>query len=145
MKVAMVGAHGSTFDISIFADVLRLIPEAKKAAKFDLIDLRNGRDFLKETGKYDVVVLCYIFLSTLEEQRNDPLYPLTRLDPTHLVSPLHSPETWRRRLLTCEAREILVFGYYTGSEVTGEYLGELSGYKQTVIEEEQGTIWRYGR
>lgn len=141
MKVAFVGGHGSELDFNVLVDALVLIP-AIKGAKVDFIDLRYGRDFLKEKHEYDVVILCYIFQMTQEEHSRDPLYKLTKNNPTYKTSPLHSEENWRKRLESTGAQEILIFGYDTRSEVTGEYVGTLPGYEQSVSTDQYGSVWR---
>ena len=102
-------------------------------------ELSCNNDFLKSNGKYDVVVLNYIYNASPEEMKERPI------DPSVRVSPHHSPENWRRRLLNANPEKIIIFGCYVESEITGEYIGELPGYAQTIIVEKYGSIWIYNK
>jgi hypothetical protein len=149
MKIALVGAHGSSFDVSILADAMLVLGlEGIKPSDLDMIDLRNGRDFLREDLEYDIVILCYIYVAT--DSQESVLYQMKDLcqllgiySIDTVVSPFHSQMNWRKRLQSTKAKSILVFGCYPESEVTGEYVGDLPGYKQEVQTNAAGSVWIY--
>ena len=135
ITVANVGATGSELDsMRLETVVLRYLldnpnfelSEIDEASEYmippnmsiDDVDLNQGRDFLKESLSYDIVVLNYIFnptkdfqgISTGEFQRSD----------------VHSREEWVRRLASTGAKLIFVFGEF--GEIGGWWLGNISGY-----------------
>ncbi len=146
MHIAMVGGTQSEMDISILLEVIRKF--GFNYTFLDWIDLSQGRDFLKEDFKYDIVILIYIFVSRFEELSDDDK-KMSLLCPELVigtqVSELHYSENWKKRLLGTMAQEILIFGYDNKSEVTGDYISELEGYVREDIMQKHGNIWRYKR
>lgn len=150
MNVALVGWTGSNFDLPILTEFIKIIDwKLQEPDKISFFDLKYDEDFLKDKGKYDIVVLIYIFRDSLEEFKNDPSYDYVEDMQDYVTSPLHSPQNWRKRFIESEAKDILIFGLYPQSEITGEYIGKLEGYKQNLIELRSpkigvyGKIWRY--
>lgn len=139
MKLALVGFHGSELDIGILADVIQILD--LEEVEPDLIDLRLGRDFLKENKTYDIVVLNYIYLPEVNNSNSD--FKRMKGDYSFKVSELQSRENWRKRLIETGAAQILIFGYSVVSEITGEYIGELEGYKLTVKQDKFGGYWYF--
>lgn len=133
-NLAFVGWTGSGIDIDVLMDATDLNPAVANLPK-DLIDLSVGRDFLSEVGEYDVVIVCYAFVG----DENAPAG-----EPTLAVSPLHSPDAWRNRLLATKAKDIMLFGHDPRSEVSSAYVGSLPGYRsETKILPDQTKVWRY--
>lgn len=86
----------------------------------DFIDLNDGRDFLKEGQKYDIVILHFVY---------DPPRGTgwrTHGPSIYTVSTRHSPANWKTRLVNTGARYIFTFGDY--GEVSGKYLKRIPGY-----------------
>jgi len=148
MRIAFVGWTSPEDDTSILLDCYQIL-QSLKPTSYDFIDLNRGRDFLKESKRYDIVVLIYIFIGIdKDEIENEPMYFFN--DPLTKVSDLHSQENWRQRLLDTEAREILIFGYNPYSEISGDYIGELDSYEKSIIELKSakciyGRVWRYSK
>jgi len=125
-EVAWVGWEGSLHDWEIFSKIHEFIPTDSCD---DIINLRDGRDFLEEDKVYYMVVLCYIFCSVT---------PSSDLRKTRLmvnggkwcISHLSTIENWRRRLLLTQAKMIIAWG--GSNEVGYSYVGELPGYVLTV-------------
>jgi hypothetical protein len=144
-SIAFVGWTDPEDDFSILIDCYEIL-KPLKITRHDFIDLNKGRDFLKEDKTYDIIVLIYIFLYSSEEMKDDGLYHPN--DPLTKTSPLHTKENWRKRLLASQAKDILIFGLYEDSEITGKYIGNLSGYVATEIELRRSDtiykrVWRY--
>lgn len=87
--------------------------------KFDAINLVDGRDFLRETYTYDVVIVHSVLSPgvRIRGARNKEL----------LTSPDHDIEVWRNRLISTGAKYIVVCEGqpYT---LSGWELGDLPGY-----------------
>lgn len=133
VKMACVGSHLSDFDLKLYVetcDYLNMIPDS-----IDHIDLRNGRDFLQEDKKYDIVVLMFIFAFVQE----------IHWDLDTKTSLKHSKENWCKRLIDTGAKHIIAHGSDLGygTEIDGEWLGELEGYKKTRKEVKGGLIYHY--
>jgi hypothetical protein len=131
MNIALVGATGSDLDIKILASCLKYLNDyygdiSVLKREYDTIDLNRGRDFLTENETYDIVVMFMIFRYRAEELLD---YEQRNLDNSMRVSPLHSPENWRKRLLSTRAQIIYVTGYNDFSEISSDYLGKLPGYE----------------
>lgn len=90
----------------------------------DYIDLNRGRDFLEESGTYDLVALLNVF-NPDEEDEDD--YSTQRGD--YRLSTSHSSEEWVRRLASTGAGYIFVFGSQSGFSISGDYLGSIPGYQ----------------
>lgn len=87
----------------------------------DFIDLHDGRDFLRENGKYDIVILHMVY----NPSRHD-LQHYEGSESIFRISHLHDRDNWVYRLVDTEAKYIFTFG--SGSEVDGDFLGEIPGY-----------------
>lgn len=85
----------------------------------DFVELRKGRDFLKETAQYDVVILHFIFRGgmLIRNRKHNEL----------ATSPLSSWVSWRKRLMLTEAKLIFAFGGM--GEIGGTFLADFDGYK----------------
>ena len=147
MKIAFVGWTNPEDDLNILLECYQIL-KPLKLTSYDFINLNNGRDFLKENKRYDIVVLIYIFLLSREEIINAAPHAIN--DPLTKVSELHTKKNWRQRLLDTEAREILIFGLFEDSEISGRYIGELDNYRYSEIELTSskgiyGKVWRYSK
>jgi hypothetical protein len=89
--------------------------------RYDPIDLVEGRDFLKETTRYDAVVLQYVFRSQNPDPKSDPSGAAFTIG-----SPLSTWSNWRKRLIASGAR--VIFAHGRGSEVSGVFLKHIDGY-----------------
>lgn len=91
----------------------------------DFVDLNDGRDFLEENKRYDIVILHMVY------SPDDPIHNSYRFHPQSQspfrTSRLHTREAWRRRLASTGAKYIFTFGDY--DEVSGFYLGAIPGYE----------------
>lgn len=91
----------------------------------DFIDLNEGRDFLAENHKYDIVILHMIYSPP------DPISNSYRFGPgassPFQTSMRHTKKEWRQRLISTGAKYFFTFGEY--DEVSGEYLGSIDGYE----------------
>jgi hypothetical protein len=87
----------------------------------DFIDLHDGRDFLQENAEYDIVILHSVY-NPVDYHRKS----YEGQSSIFRVSPLHDRENWVNRLMNTGAKYIFTFG--SGSEVDGEFLGEIPGY-----------------
>lgn len=85
----------------------------------DFVEIRKGRDFLKEYKTYDVIVLHFLF-------RGGFCVPTMKRSQL-ATSELASWGEWRRRLVASQAK--FIFCYGGGSEVSGTYIVDLNGYK----------------
>jgi hypothetical protein len=146
MKVALVGWTYSEHDLGILYNIQNILEIV--VDDFKNFDLSYNRDFLKNEDTFDVVVLNYIFIATAEECKYDLCY--TPDDPSIKVSELHSKENWKKRLLDSEAKQILIFGWDSFSEVTEKYIGSLDGYEMNQINlthksRVYGKVWKYAR
>jgi hypothetical protein len=114
------------------------IAKQKTAPGLDIIDLNGGRDFLKEERKYDIVCLHYIFaldIRTLSQSEKHTALILGVQQYT--VSDIHTPENWRKRLISTEAKSIIVYGQIEcDSEVNYKYLGEIDGYDHSIVHQD---------
>lgn len=89
-----------------------------EGVKHDYIDLNQGRDFLKESKRYDVVVLHNLY----EPGRGEPHLHTGY----YAVSPQHTVANWRRRLAQTGADLIAIYGI----DLSGDYIGDLPGYSK---------------
>lgn len=101
-------------------EVLELDPDfAGRKKRFEAINLADGRDFLRETGTYDMVIVHSVLSPSvgLRQSRSKEL----------MTSPDHTVEVWRNRLVSTGAKYIVVCEGqpYT---LSGRELGELLGY-----------------
>ena len=94
-------------------------PEYFKGATFfyDNIDLNRGRDFLKESKTYDIVILHHIF--NPQDRTGLETGKFSR-------SPEHKVNNWIRRLQSTGADYIFVYG--SVGEVAPWWLGNITGY-----------------
>lgn len=83
----------------------------------DFVELQDGRDFLSENQKYDIVILHHLFAKQGSAQPG-----------AFMQSVSHGVDTWKRRLSQTGARYIFTFGGST--EISGDYLGDVPGYIQ---------------
>ena len=125
-RVAWVGWEGSDRDWKRFSEICRFIPQDSHD---DIINLKNGRDFLEENEQYQIVIICYIYSDAT------PYEDLRKIEKRFgngkwWVSNLSIPENWRKRLLQTQAETIIACGSF--SEVGHAYLGDLPGYLVTV-------------
>jgi hypothetical protein len=102
-------------------EILELDPEfASRKKQFEVINLFEGRDFLRETDTYDMVIVHSVL---------SPSVGLTRFKGNKelMTSPDHTVEVWRNRLVSTGAKYIVVCEGqpYT---LSGRELGELPGY-----------------
>lgn len=143
MKLAFVGADGSSLDIIILADFLQLQKVKIESKNIDIINLNLGRDFLKEDKEYDYVILNYIFDPG---DKPNAAYLAFQVGDEFNTSKLQSPKAWNKRLKSTKAKKIFIFsGGDKGSEVDGRYIGPIEGYNQKLISNTCGEIWVYDR
>lgn len=122
MRCAHVGSTESDDDHERTVDVEWTMQEALNQVELDLfedadfISLDDGRDFLKEDVKYDVVILHHIYQHPGQGHKG-----------VHGTSPFHAPDVWRARLAGTNAGWIFAYGGST--EVSGGYLNEIPGYE----------------
>lgn len=121
-----MGDIGSNTDISMTTEAFKFLaindPELiRNNIVHDYIDINYGRDFLKENGSYDVVILQYVY-GPAKLSYGDMAGDLA-------ISEHHSQGRWRERLLESGAKYIIAFG--GGTEVAHRFIGELSGYTTT--------------
>ena len=124
-EVAWVGWEGSFYDWEMSSKIHEIIPADTTD---DIINLREGRDFLEEDRTYSIVILCYIcnMVTPNSDLRKGRLPPSGKW----CISHLSTPENWRSRLLSTQAKTIVARG--DGSEVGYFYLGDLPGYVSRV-------------
>jgi hypothetical protein len=137
LNVANVGGFGSINDrirLDMASDWLSYNdPDYSENIKFshDNIDLNSGRDFLKESKSYNIVILHDIFNPVGENDLSRGIFS---------VSPDHNADSWVKRLASTGADYIFVFGSWT--EVGGWWLGDIPGYDKTYGTSEYQTIYR---
>jgi hypothetical protein len=139
-EIGFVGFTGSGFDAMIlqFASTHLGYP----VIEFDEIDLSQGRDFLSENKKYEIIIVNYIFKYREDElTRNE----LSQLDRQCRVSKDHSPQNWKCRLLATEAKTIILFSGPYDTEVDAYYIRHLTGYRLTKIENDASRTHIYKR
>lgn len=122
-------------------DDARAFGEIDASWEEDVIDLLDGRDFLAEDRRYDAVVIHSVFHSNDEHElagtiRSSNMFNLMPIP----ISPLHSIERWRERLLATGAAKILVFTTWPRS-LDAESIGELPGYEDFGIADHDLTIY----
>jgi len=123
MIIAHVGSTESNEDDRFHTDMMtdwfiKNNPEIlDQRFENDYIDLNEGRDFLKENKKYDIVILHYIYAPSHFSGRTQGYFG---------TSSEHTPQNWARRLVGTDAKYIFTVGGIT--EVSGMYLGNLPGY-----------------
>ena len=142
LRIAHVGDIGSSRDTSMRIIATDWLSRKGKGllkgrkVKHDFIDLSGGRDFLRESQRYDVVILHFLWAGeTLTH--SDALKRMT------ITSPDHSPQKWRERLAATGATVILAFG--GSSEVARVFIGNIDGYDVTEVLEPapfQFGVWR---
>lgn len=88
-----------------------------RSFKHEVINLKYGRDFLLENKEYDIVILHSIFLYSIKNPQKQVM-----------VSPEHSIENWKKRLIITNANYIFIC---EGQPCTlsGWKIGELVGYE----------------
>jgi hypothetical protein len=95
----------------------------------DYIALDEGRDFLAEKNKYDVVILHRLY--------GDPDF--MEADTGYLAqSSLQTPRNWRIRLIQTRASYIFALG--GPLEISGDYIGDLPSMEK--IKERWMTVYR---
>ena len=122
-KLAMVGANSPpTFNDQMGLWVAQQEGWLPEFTEVDRINLEDGRDFLAEDHKYVAVILHSIFHA-------HPEYIKLALEKNDKgISPLHTVEKWRERLILTEASKIIVWEMRSFS-LSGWQLSELEGYK----------------
>jgi hypothetical protein len=106
--------------------------EWSTANKLDIVNLFYGRDFLSEPYKYDAVVLHSIFHTDWDDAREVSKRSIAKNGP-HVarvmpVSPVHTPDMWRTRLVGTGARFIFAFSGIPMC-LDGWALSHISGYR----------------
>ena len=91
----------------------------------DYIDLNEGRDFLTENETYGIVILHYLYNPPFKEEIKETGF--------FAISPFHTKEKWKERIVSTNAKHIFAIGSF--GEVGGEYLGSLVGYSKTTCDE----------
>lgn len=88
--------------------------------KNDIVELRDGRDFLLEKLEYEVVVLHFLFRGgfTIDPSGNG--------NRQLAYSEHTSWSVWRHRLVNTKAKLIFAFGGV--SEIGGSYIANLDNY-----------------
>lgn len=141
LKVAEVGAfkrrsrEDTIRRTAALIEIFKLDPEfTARKKKFETINLVDGRDFLTETGTYDLVILHSIL---------SPMLPLNLspfVEDECRVSMHHDIDTWRDRLEETRAAYIVVAEGqpYT---LSGRELGDLPGY-DVMKSDEWLTVYR---
>jgi len=113
----------------VFKWLMENAPEVdvtRKNREDDFIDLGDGRDFLEENNKYDIVILHMVY-DPPKGTRNSPKGSI------YHISKHHNRDRWRASLTSTGAKYIFAFGDY--SEISGRYLGKLLGYHGPTKEE----------
>jgi hypothetical protein len=138
--VAQVGAfrrfsEGDSWRwVKTTAWLMEVRSELLLGATQDVVNLRYGRDFLRERRKYDIVVLH----SPIAFPNPKEVSP--GILKRYGVSPLTSLDRWRRRLERTEAEFIFVIEAFLPMCVSAWNLGELNGY-QLVTRDSQWGIY----
>lgn len=106
--------------------------EGMKDVHHDIINLRYGKDYLKDKSKHDVVVLHSLYQEkmhgatpTIEDLLKSGKAPAATSDE-------HSPEAWGVRLTRSGARHIFVFSDQSHS-LSGKHMGEVPGYAKKMV------------
>lgn len=99
---------------------------SKTKFKHDVVNLKYGRDFLREEMKYDIVLLHSIFDPGPRPSAVGAVN-ISKWKET-LISTVHNDERWRWRLVNTEAEYIFIWETYPMS-INGWAIGELQGYK----------------
>jgi hypothetical protein len=115
-------------------EILELDPDfVHRKKKFETINLVDGRDFLRETDVYDMVIVHSVL---------SPSVGLVRMPGNKelMTSPDHTVEVWVNRLVSTGAQYIVVAEGqpYT---LSGRELGELPGY-EVVKMDRRVTVYR---
>ena len=92
----------------------------------DYIDLNDGRDFLKENKKYNLVALMRVYHPHIGGQHSVRVSQQQTGDSMFKLSSDHTPEKWKNRLKSTNAEIIFVFGGWEC--VDADYLGSIPGY-----------------
>lgn len=139
-KIAKVGYIGNPHDNIIEWKIEQHFPEIFKemldeSNKIDIIDLKDGRDFLKETEEYDIAILYYVYRNL---GRPDVL---TGLPNYFAVSELNSWSNWLKRLISTKASTIILFG--NKAEISSSFIGPIPNYKLEELKEEKLAIYTH--
>jgi hypothetical protein len=140
LRIAEVGAfkRRSQEDMvrrmAALIEILELDPDfAHRKKKFETINLVDGRDFLRETDVYDMVIVHSVL---------SPSVGLVRMPGNKelMTSPDHTVEVWVNRLVSTGAKYIVVCEGqpYT---LSGRELGDLPGY-DVVKSDERLTVYK---
>lgn len=126
-------AHVGAFKKRSEDDVGRTIEAITRVGKYDremwhgrrsvhdVINLKDGRDFLKETRRYDLVITHSIFHPKVVQIPK-------RVCKELLLSERHSEENWRRRLVSTGAAYLVICEGQPMS-LSGWHLGDIDGYE----------------
>lgn len=126
LRVAHVGSYDLPEDhwqaIKVYDWLFAHLPTfvVEPPLEHDTINLDFGRDFLRESKAYDLVIVHHVWNAPPVRGRPQP--------GTFNVSSRHSRAAWRDRLVSTQARVIACVG--DEDEVAGDYLGNLPGYKR---------------
>jgi hypothetical protein len=138
ITIGNIGSFGSLNDqnrLYMVDDWLfRNDPEYVDGASYshDNVDLNHGRDFLRESKSYNVIVLHDIYnpVDDVDRQKGG----------IFSVSPHHGPGQWVQKLAASGADYIFVFGSW--GEIGGWWLGEIPGYDTIRGRNEYKTVYR---
>jgi len=95
----------------------------------DIINLHYGRDFLRETLEYDIVIIHSVFSHYFPAKSNDAG-----------TSEMHDMPHWIDRLLSTKAKVIFLFSDQPNSLSDG-HIGKLTGYQKVESPEEDLAIY----
>lgn len=141
MNRALVGYERSQADTGRMFETMKWMLEHRR----DLVSASNGiadtifnlrpptkrrqhnGDFLADARPFEVVILHHIFRGFEGDYMAQPKDEKFAQRWELQVSPQHSAQAWRERLVATGAALIFAFGNST--EVTGEYLGDIDGYR----------------
>lgn len=133
MRVAHVGAERPYTQQDRFRrlQAMALVgPQSWNDAEEDLVNLLYGRDFLVEQETYDIVLVHSVFHTNHPPSLQATINDAVRVGPAQAIvpiSPKHSLDAWRGRLVGTQAGHLLVFESQTLS-LSAWNLGDLQGY-----------------
>ncbi len=153
LRVAHVGWTGNNFDQDMKTKAFSWLKQEQwdQADRLgipgqldDVINLHQGRDFLKENHKYDLIILYHIYCSPSSSWYAKQVRQMDlKTQGMFATSDTHCEDGWRRRLAGSEAAIIIAYGQEYDdkdpTEIRGKYLGNIPGY---MLEEQKGfTVW----
>ena len=96
----------------------------KNKLKIEYIDLNDGLDFLSKQYYTDILSIYKIF-NPLPDYKTRYI----GMSGDENISELHTPCSWRMRIVGSCAKYVYVFG--KSGEVDGNFLGEVDGYAKS--------------